>query len=452
MIADCQKHKYEFSPRSHPLELNCDRSGRPGNLIDRRCVIGAVREILGPILCVVHLIHGPLGCAQSSFTGAEIDVDLIEKPHFKQFSTDLQEKDIIFGGEAKLERILNELIISRAPEAVFVYATCVSSLIGDNIESVCKKAEKIYSVPIVFIDCKGYKSVNHTRLAGPFEALFKLVGSKEPSDTSKLRINLLGEYGANRLIESYFERIGIEQVVSITGSASIDQIQTAHTASLNLVQRSRPMAHLARRMNEVYGIPRLDVSFLGIESAAKALVQTAQFFDNPVILQKANELIESEKAALEPEIGYYRKRFEGTKIALNSEGPYKTKALIEALGSIGITVDVLSLRAVQDDERDEIESVVPKQCEILIDATPQELCLLARKRRTDLVIGGIEDGLTCRKHGIPFCLHNQQTLSKREGFSGMLRFASDIESAIFSPVWDLARSPFSDSEELCKAM
>jgi len=352
----------------------------------------------------------------------------------------LREQNIIFGGEAKLDRALDELICTRSPKAVFVYATCVTSLIGDDIDAVCRKAEGFYKIPVIVVDCEGYKSCNHTRLAAPFEAIFKLIGTREPANHVEYSINLLGQYGSSGVVEGYFSQIGIERVISITGGATIEDIQSAHTASLNLVQRSRPMAHLARRMNEVYGVSSIPVSFFGVDATANAIRQTARFFEDPALIQDAGELIRSELAAVMPQIDAYRGRLNGVHAVVNSGGPYKTVALIEALTSVGVSVDAVSLRAVQAGERVEVEEVAPPNCALLDDATSQEIYKFARERGSSLVIGEVDDGLVCQKHGFPFCLHNQQTSTERSGFSGIVRFAADIEATINNPVWALANT------------
>ena len=58
------------------------------------------------------------------------------------FSTDLQEKDVIFGGETKFYQALVELIDRHQPNAAFVYSTCIVGIIGDDLESVCKRVER----------------------------------------------------------------------------------------------------------------------------------------------------------------------------------------------------------------------------------------------------------------------------------------------------------------------
>ena len=75
-----------------------------------------------------------------------------------------------------------------------------------------------------------------------------------------------------------YEQMGIEVVATITGDGRIGDIQRAHGASLNVVQSSGSMTALAKDMKERFGIPFLQVSYVGIEDTAAALYAVAKEF------------------------------------------------------------------------------------------------------------------------------------------------------------------------------
>ena len=124
-----------------PFELECNKESLAGAVSQRACVFCGSRVVLYPIADALHLVHGPIGCAASTW---DIRGALSSGPelHRLSFSTDLQEVGVIFGGEAKLERALFELIDRHRPKAAFVYSTCIVGIIGDDLETVCKKVEK----------------------------------------------------------------------------------------------------------------------------------------------------------------------------------------------------------------------------------------------------------------------------------------------------------------------
>ncbi len=91
------------------MEMACDRHSLAGSVSQRACVFCGSRVVLYPICDAIHLVHGPIGCAAYTW---DIRGALSSGPelHRMSFSTDLQETDVIYGGETKLYRALRELI------------------------------------------------------------------------------------------------------------------------------------------------------------------------------------------------------------------------------------------------------------------------------------------------------------------------------------------------------
>src|SRR3972149_2758586 len=103
-------------------EMACEKASVAGSVSQRACVFCGSRVVLYPIADAVHLVHGPIGCAAYTW---DIRGSLSSGPelHRLSFSTDLREKDVIFGGEKKLYGSLNELIDRYAPKAALGYST-----------------------------------------------------------------------------------------------------------------------------------------------------------------------------------------------------------------------------------------------------------------------------------------------------------------------------------------
>ena len=81
--------------------IDCAKPSIAGSVSQRACVFCGSRVVLYPIADALHLIHGPIGCAAYTW---DIRGALSSGPHLHRlsFSTDLREKDVIFGGEEKL--------------------------------------------------------------------------------------------------------------------------------------------------------------------------------------------------------------------------------------------------------------------------------------------------------------------------------------------------------------
>src|SRR5665647_3016756 len=125
------------------IEMDCEKQSVSGSVSQRACTFCGSRVVLYPIADALHLVHGPIGCAVYTW---DIRGALSSGPelHRLSFSTDLQEIDVIFGGEKKLYAALRELIERHAPNAAFVYSTCIVGIIGDDMEAVCRQVQAEY--------------------------------------------------------------------------------------------------------------------------------------------------------------------------------------------------------------------------------------------------------------------------------------------------------------------
>ena len=139
-----KKHIYQKGEMN--FDMSCEKVSLAGSVSQRACVFCGSRVVLYPISDALHLIHGPIGCAAYTW---DIRGALSSGPqlHRLSFSTDLSETDIIYGGERKLESALMELIEKYKPKAAFVYSTCIVGIIGDDVESVCKKVSRTKKIP-----------------------------------------------------------------------------------------------------------------------------------------------------------------------------------------------------------------------------------------------------------------------------------------------------------------
>ena len=114
-----ERERQIYRTGEKPFDMACDRQSLAGSVSQRACVFCGSRVVLYPIADAVHLVHGPIGCAAYTW---DIRGALSSGPqlHRLSFSTDLMEKEVIFGGEPKLYRSLTELIAAYRHKAAFV--------------------------------------------------------------------------------------------------------------------------------------------------------------------------------------------------------------------------------------------------------------------------------------------------------------------------------------------
>ncbi len=262
--------KQVYYKGSDNFDIACEKHSVAGSVSQRACVFCGSRVVLYPIADALHIVHGPIGCAAYTW---DIRGALSSGPelHRMSFSTDLRETDVIYGGETKLYYSLTQLIEEYKPKAAFIYSTCIIGVIGDDVEAVCKKVSKEKRIPVIPVHSEGFKGSKKDGYQAACNALSKLVGTGDRKDVSKFSLNILGDFniaGEIWIIKRYFEEMGIEVVSSITGDGRVEDIKNAHKAALNVVQCSGSITHLAKEMEEKYGIPHIRVSYFGIEDMA----------------------------------------------------------------------------------------------------------------------------------------------------------------------------------------
>jgi nitrogenase molybdenum-cofactor synthesis protein NifE len=426
------------------FDLSCNRDSAAGAVSQRACVFCGSRVVLYPIADALHLVHGPIGCAAYTW---DIRGALSSGPelHRLSFSTDLQEIDVIFGGEKKLYAALEELIERHRPQAAFVYSTCIVGIIGDDLKAVCERATQAFGIPVIAVQSEGFKGNKREGYHAACKAMFELVGSGDTTGIGPLSLNILGDFnlaGELWIIRDYFERMGLQCIANITGDGRVADVRRAHGAALNVVQCSGATMDLAKLMKEEFGTPFLRVSYFGIEDMAESLYAVARFFEarDPRIMSRTRRLVREELDALLPRIKEFRRNLEGKKAAIYVGGAFKAFSLVKAFRLLGMqTVLVGSQTGTQEDYQ-ELYEICDEGTIIVDDSNPLELSSFLEEKEVDIFVGGVKERPIAYKLGVGFCDHNHERKLPLEGFVGMLRFAEEVHRTVMSPVWRFTRA------------
>ena len=194
-------------------------------------------------------------------------------------STDMQEENIVFGGEKKLKAAVKEAFELFHPKAIAIFSTCPVGLIGDDVHAVAREMKAELGINIFGFSCEGYRGVSQS--AGHHIAnngLFKhIIGLDETPHEDKFKINLLGEYnigGDGFVLEEIFWPAA-ESSRSRPSAATrpMTRMANSHTADLNLVMCHRSINYVAEMMEKKFGIPWMKVNFIGAEAIGEVAAQ-----------------------------------------------------------------------------------------------------------------------------------------------------------------------------------
>ena len=414
----------------------CDKA-KPG-LAAGGCAFDGAQISLFPYADAVHLVHGPQTCLGASWETRETPSSYEGRNHtYMGFTTGIGTNDVIFGGDKKLEESIDYIVKNYNPEAIFIYSTCVTALVGDDIDMTCKLGQEKHNIPVVPVHSAGFVGGKNlgSRIAG--EAIFEhLIGTKEPKKTTPYDINLIGDYNVTGDMWQYLpilEKIGIRVLSSLSGDGRVGNIRTAHRAKLNVIVCAKSLITLCRKMQENYNIPWVSVSFYGKRDTSFAILEIVKAFNDEKLLKKAQKIIKEEEEQLEEKLKPYKEKFKGKKAVLNTGGN-KSWSIASGLQDLGVEVVATSIRKATADDVEKAKEYLGENG-VLMKTPASEQSKVIDKTKADILLAGGRSLYTAIKKKISFIDVNQEKEKSYGGYNGLLNLAEDLEYAFNNPVF-----------------
>ncbi len=405
----------------------CGLATEPGSMSQRSCVYFGARYILGPVREAIHLVHGAIGCAYYGKMVRGVPAPLL--------STNMEEFEVIFGGRSKLYNALFEAF-SLNPEArgAFVYLTCVSAMIGEDAEAVAKEFFRETGRKVKVVSCPGFsassQSKGHT-LA--YEVLFDLIKPEKPSETPV--VNLVGEYnvaGETEVIKTLLAVLGIEVHTALTGDTSWPAIEKMSRANLNLLLCGSTAEKFCKKMEAVFGIPYLKVSFYGLSAIRNSLQKIGDYFG--ISRERIKAVIKNGEKMVYEKLAPWLKVFEGKK-AMIVLGAGRLGALSRMLRELGFEVEVAA--SIFGRENDHFETM-PYAGFLTDNPGDDELEKALSLLKPDIVLTNSREQWRPIKLGVPVLSFPQpRERGPYAGYIGVINFARDLYKCLKAPVWNL---------------
>ena len=417
------------------------------------CAFDGAQIALLPIADVAHIVHGSIACAGSSWDnrGTRSSGSRLFRIGM---TTDLTEQDVIMGrGEKRLFHSIKQAIDSYQPKAVFVYNTCVPALIGDDIEAVCKAAQKRWQTPVVPVDAAGFYGTKNlgNRIAG--EAMVKYVcGTREPEPILESAqrdgitvhdICMVGEYNiAGELwhVLPLLDELGLRVLCTLSGDARYHEVQTMHRSEVNMMVCSKAMINVARKLKDAFGTAWFEGSFYGVNDVSNALRDFARLIDDVDLTTRTEALIEREEMRIHALLEPWREQLKGKKVLLYTGG-VKSWSIIAALQDLGMEVVATGTKKSTEEDKARIRELMGQDAVMLEDGNPRGMINIVREQNVDVLIAGGRNMYTALKARIPFLDINQEREFGYAGYEGMLELARQLVLTIESPVWSRVRNP-----------
>jgi len=403
------------------------------------CAFEGSQISLFPYADAAHLVHGPMTCVGASWETRLTHTSWPGRDLTQMgFTTGTTTNDVVFGGEEKLRAAIDYIVERYAPEAVFVYSTCVTAMIGDDIDMVCRQAAQIHGIPMVPVHAPGFVGGKNlgSRLAGE-AVLTHLIGTKEPEISTPFDINLIGDYNVTGDMWQYtplLEELGIRVLSTLSGDGRVARIRTAHRAKLNVIVCAKSLISLTRKMQERFDIPFISVSFYGKRDTSASILAIAEGLGDTDLITRTRKLIIREEARLDERLAPYREIFAGKKAVLNTGGN-KSWSIAAALQDLGIEVVATSVKKSTEADKAKARKYLGEQG-ILMTNPGQEQAKVIDQTGADLLLAGGRSLFTAIKKKIAFADVNQEKKKSYGGYAGLLNLAEDLKNALQNPVFN----------------
>jgi nitrogenase molybdenum-cofactor synthesis protein NifE len=411
------------------------------------CAFDGAKIALQPIVDVAHLVHGPIACEGNSWDNRH-SLSSGAQTYRTGFTTDIRELDVIYGGEKRLYKAIREIIDKYDPPAVFVYQTCVTALIGDDIEAVCKSASAKFGKPVIPVNAPGFSGIKNlgNKLGG--EALLDyVIGTAEPEFTTPYDINIIGEYnlsGELWQVKPLLDAMGVRVLACLSGDARYREVAYSHRAKAAMMVCSKAMINVVRKMEERYGIPYFEGSFYGIgdisdslREIARLLVQQGAPSD---IIARTEALIAVEEARAWVRLEPYKARLAGKRVLLITGG-VKSWSVVAALQEVGIEIVGTSVKKSTKEDKERIKEIMGDEAHMIDNMTPREMYAMLKEARADIMLSGGRSQFVALKAKMPWLDINQERHYGYAGYEGMIKLVEEIDKTLYNPVWQQVRLP-----------
>ncbi len=422
------------------------------------CQLNLSMAILNTLRNAVIIIHAPIGCGGGSTAMAGLTKNFqklrdAKAPGLIWLNTNLDESDVIKGGESKLREAVLYADREFRPSAIIVANSCVPALIGDDLDGILAQLQAEVAAKIVPVHCEGFKTKIQ---ASAYDAVYhgilrNLVDVREeyerviPDELEELAENYRRSKTVNILNVSSMSRFDEDELTRLLRALELnarfmpcyahpDDFETVTEAALNVSICATHDDYFVGHLQAQYGIPFvLRAIPIGIMNTNKWLRDIGKFF---TIEDRVERLIEAETRELEKALAPYREALRG-KRAFLAGGEIRVLANATALVELGL--EVVGLKGYHyDGFGDDFLNDLDLSDEVLFNVAtgqPFEQSNLLERLKPDIYVGHTGGNVWAAKQGFPVYPIFGQTVNYM-GYNGVFELARRLTRLLKNPVFN----------------
>lgn len=384
-------------------------------------IIYALR-VLSKIDKAAIVVHGSVGCSASG-------IYFNKEKSLSWYSTNLNEKDTILGGDDKLRKAVIRAYEEQNPEVIFIVGTPVVAINNDDVNAIILELEDELGVKIVSIYTDGFKTKSpSTGYDIVLHGLLRYVADRSKGENPEKEdfVNVVSVSENKKDIAAVVQilkDLGISYQL-LPQYSSIDDIKRAGAAKGTIVLNNDEGSYFAEELEEVFGVPyiRTEAS-IGIRGTRHFIRRIAKALN---IEERAKEYIEKQEEIVEKAAKKEPLAGKNVFLDITLAAAVNFTGFIEKLGGnvAGIAIPYVDLNnRVYVEKLDLLTKVTPV---IIANGQPFEKANVISKKEVDYYVG-LEDNVSfaAEQGSIPVSLTNTAIL----GYEGIREFIRQIEKS-----------------------
>lgn len=445
----------------------------------------------------VTVVHGPRGCA---FTKRISSTRYLDVPVL--VCTNLDENDTIFGSENKLAQAIYYADQQYQPKLITVLLTCVTGIIGDDVQGVIAEAKKRVKARVIWADTSGF---SHRDLKDLAKELLKeeIHAYRHPRQQ---RLTLV-RGGAEQLLKCMVEQLmedprlygGVkEKSAFIFPTRWFHKNWADYLAETEEIFRAagvriKTFPFMETEVEEIIRLPQYKLNLMGYSQWPKLMKEKfgteylpdfIEYYNSPFaeaiesfyldaakilgVEKEISAIVARKLAWLHKELEPYRQVFEGKKLAVlrglpRREMPYEMPHLIVSLlVNLGFRLVYMDLdydylynwsldRQIINEHLAAIRSAFAgyeADLELQVEATLEEEVAALKRHRPHLVITSFDRKWIPPSLDIPAYVPN--VFSVYKGISGTLKAVREIYREFARPSFYRVPPIYAREDELLK--
>lgn len=228
------------------------------------CALGGAMLTAGAIQGVVPILHTAMGCGGSIYWNQVGSTGYLGAGYCGGMavpSSNVKEKDIIFGGTERLTEQIENTVKLVEGELYIVLTGCMTDIIGDDIHSVIKEFRE-RDVKIIGAETGGFKGDGYKGYELVLKTLIENYIEKKPQK-SKNKVNLWGIVpgqdafwrGNLNNLRVLLSKLGLQVNTFFTEEDTLEGIKNSSDAALNIVVSEVYGVDSAETFKDIHSVP-----------------------------------------------------------------------------------------------------------------------------------------------------------------------------------------------------